>query len=496
MPTALPHSSLLAALTLGTARRPPPATVDEWLEEKAAVDQTAEADERLLAAYAVAERLHRLRPGPRGRVEAEAAPPEERAAAAPQLGRALELILRGTYPHVLPEAVAVLNERKLLLPPHLLPELLTEALGKLQTRPDYAAAMLAAGGHRARWLAGQNPDWAELAPNYDLAAAWATEATPGRRTRLLRRLRTQDPAAARAALGAVWAKQSPKNQEALLAALETGIGPEDISWLRQCLGPKRKGVRREILRLLLLAGDAQALTDMLTLAGGAFDEVGKLVSILRGPEAIELLEAYGGLKKGESPAVFFLANLPPETLAELTDRSLPEFWNTLNKEQLRAAATAVLAYPASRVRAAFVRYALVANPAQMPVKEAAAITAGLDQTTFLDIFHELLTTEKNAFHYGGLPRVLALSRNEPWSERISKAFVLQLVSTLRELGTLPWKLQNDLKSHWELSLPLLHPAIFGWARTHLHGMTERGDVFGKLATDALQTLAFRRVLRE
>jgi len=130
------------------------------------------------------------------------------------------------------------------------------------------------------------------------------------------------------------------------------------------------------------------------------------------------------------------------------------------------------------------------------VKEAAAITAELDQATFLELFHELLTTEKNAFHYGGLPRVLALSRNEPWSERLSKAFVLQLVSTLRETGTLPWKVQNDLKSHWELSLPLLDPAIFGWARTHLHSMTERGDVFGKLATDALQTLAFRRVLRE
>jgi len=425
------------------------------------------------------------------RTRAPAQPGDKR-----QRSRALELILRGTYPHVLPEAVAVLNERKLLLPPHLLPELLDEALSKLTSAPEYAEQLLAIGGERARWLAEQNPDWQELAPGYDLAAAWAAEATPGRRAQLLQRLRAQEPAAAREALATIWKKQSPKNQETLLGPLVNKIGPEDIPWLRERLGPKRKGVRRAILRLLLLAGDPVALEDMLTLAGGAFDDSGKMVSILKGPEAIELLESYGGLKKGESVGVFFLSNLPPEVLPELMDRSLPEFWNTLNKEQLRAAATAVQTHPAPGVRAAFVRYALKANPAQLPVKEATAITAGLDQATFLELFHELLTTEKNAFHYGGLPRVLALSRNEPWSERISKAFVLQLVSTLREMSTLPWKLQNDLKSHWELSLPLLDPSIFGWARTHLHSMTERGDVFGKLATDALQTLAFRRVLRE
>ena len=496
MPSSPKYRPLLQALTLGTARHPLPPAITEWLEEKSAVDPTADAPEQLLAAYAITERLHRLSPGTKGSVPASTAPPEEREAPTPRLSRALELILRGTYPHVLPEAVAVLNERNLLLPPHLLPELLDEALSKLSTVPDYAEALLTAGGHRARWLAGQNPEWNELAPDYDLAAAWTKEATPGRRAILLCRLRAQDPAAARTALETIWPKQSPKNQEQLLTALETDIGPEDIPWLRERLGPKRKGVRRAILRLLLLAGDPVALEDMLTLAGGAFDEAGKLVSLLKGAEAIELLEAYGGLKKGETPGVFFLSNLPPHVLPELTDRSLPEFWNTLNKEQLRAAATALLTFSATSVRAVFVRYALRANPAQLPVKEAAAITAELDQATFLELFHELLTTEKNAFHYGGLPRVLALSRNEPWSERLSKAFVLQLVSTLRETGTLPWKVQNDLKSHWELSLPLLDPAIFGWARTHLHSMTERGDVFGKLATDALQTLAFRRVLRE
>lgn len=496
MPNPLRQSDLLANLTLGTARQAPSPAIAEWLEAKAAVDPTADSAEQLLAAYAITERLHRLIPGTKGSVPASVAPPEDRELPGPRLSRALELILHGTYPSVLPEAVTVLNERKLLLPPHLLPELIDEALSKLASEPEYVEELLAVGGKRARWLAGQNQEWAELSPDYDLAAAWKAEATPGRRVLLLQRLRAKDPAAAREALETVWKKQSPKNQENLLAPLEIKLSEEDIPWLRERLGPKRKGVRRATLRLLLLAGDPVALEDMLSLAGGAFDEGGKIVSILRGAEAIELLEAYGGLKKQESAGVFFLSNLPPHILPELTDRSLPEFWNTLNKDQMRAAATAVQTFTAPGVRTEFVRYALKGNPAQLPVKEAAAITAGLDQVTFLEIFHELLTNEKNAFHYGGLARILALSRNEPWSERISKAFILQLVSTLREMSTLPWKLQNDLKSHWELSLPLLNPAIFGWARTHLHSMTERGDVFGKLATDALQTLAFRRVLRE
>jgi hypothetical protein len=495
MPKPLRQSDLLSNLTLGTARQAPDLAVNEWLEAKAAVDPTSDSAEQLLAAYAITERLHRLTPETKGNIPASIAPPEERELPEPRLSRALELILRGTYPSVLPEAVAVLNERKLLLPPHLLPELINEAMRKLPSDLIYTEKLLAAGGKRAQWLAGQNPDWTELSPDYDLTAAWKAEATPSRRILLLQRLRAKDPAAAREALTTIWKKQSPKNQENLLASLETELGPEDIPWLRERLPPKRKGVRRAILRLLLLAGDPVALEDMLTLTSGAFDEAGKIVSLLRGAEAIELLEAYGGLKKQETASVFFLSNLPPHVLPELTDRSFPEFWNTLNKEQMRAAATAVLAFPAPSVRAEFVSYALQGNPAQLPMKEAAAITAGLDQATFLDIFHELLTSEKNAFHYGGLARILALSRNEPWSERISKAFVLQLVSTLREMSTLPWKLQNDLKSHWELSLPLLDPAIFGWARTHLHNMTERGDVFGKLATDALQTLAFRRVLR-
>lgn len=490
------HSQLLSTLTLGTARRALSPEVTTWLEEKTVLDPTADEAEALLAAYAIAERLHRLNPGRTGEVSSLVAPEETRQPPPPRLARALELMLRGTYPSILPEAVAVLNKRKVLLPAHLLPELLDEAKKQLNTAPDYAHELLCIGGRRAAWLTTQNPAWAELAADYDLSAAWERDVTPGRRSLLLRRWRTANSSAARAALAASWPKLSPKNQETLVANLEVNLGTEDIEWLRIQLKPKRKGVRRALLRLLLLAGGEQELEDMLLLAGGAFDGNGKLGSMLKGGDAINLLESYGGLRKGETISTFLLTNLPPNVLPELTDRTPTEFWATLSKDQLKAAATAIKSFPGEGVRTEFVRYALRAEADRLPVNAVAEIAEGLSQGTFLALFHELLTTEQNAFHFGGLPRLLALARTEPWSERISKAFILQLVATLRNVGQLPYRVQKDLQSHWKLATPLLDPALFGWARTHLHSMTERPDAFGKLATEVLQTLAFRRVLRE
>ncbi len=231
-------------------------------------------------------------------------------------------------------------------------------------------------------------------------------------------------------------------------------------------------------------------------ATAAFDEQGRFVSVLREEAAKTILETYGGLQRGEDIGAYLLLLLPPTTLPELVDLSLPEFWATLNKVQLRAATTALRNFPATSTRTEFVRFALRANPTQLPIDQVAEITAALPQADFLELFHDLLTKEQNALHYGGLPRILVLSRTEPWSERISKAYVHQLVATLRELSQLPYNLQRDLQSHWKLSIPLLDPTLFGWLRTYLHSMTERADNFGQLATEILQTMAFRRVLHE
>ena len=492
------HDTLLSTLTLGTARRDISTELTAWLEEKDALDPTVTPDaaEQLLTAWTITERLQRLQPGQQISLQASAAPPEERELPGPRQARALELILRGTYPALLPEAVAMLEARQQVLPPHLLPELLDEATKQLTDQPNDALRLLHVGGRRALWLARQHPDWSALDPDNDMSAAWAAEATPGRRAPLLRRWRAVAPLAAREGLASIWPGQSPKNQETLLSGLMVGLSQEDVDWLRAGLGPKRRGVRRAILRLLLLAGEQQAHEELLRVATVAFDEYGKFLNILTDDDAKTIIDTYGGLSKQESISEFLLGNLPPAILPELIDQSLPEFWASLTKSQLRAAVSAINDYADHPTKVDFISFALIANPEQLPVNLVAEIAADLPQEDFLTIYHQLLTSEQAALHHNGLARLLALSREEPWSDRISKAFILQLVGTLRNLTQLPFALQRDLQSHWKLSIPLLSPGIFGWSRTHLHSMTERADVFGKLATETLQTLAFRRVLWE
>lgn len=491
------HSDLLRTLTLGTARQKLDDSVTEWLTERDAVDPTAEDGERLLAAWAITERLERLTPGPTVvPPAAAAAPKDERAVPSARLSRGVQLVMQGTYPQLLPEVLKLLTEKDLQFPPFLLPDLLEFATSRLDEQPDLVAAAMKTAGSRGSWLASLNPEWSLLSASYSPAEAWPNEATPGGRQTLLQRWRRSAPAAAREALDTIWAAQSPKNQESLLAPLTINLSTEDASWLRQQLGPKRRGVRRAIFRLLLLAGEQQALDEATTLAAAALTEDGKLDGILATEEAKQLLEDYGGLQKKESLSAFLLDVLPPNILPDLLGKTGTEFWASLRKDEMTLAATTLLRYDLPELKAEFVRFACQVNPAQLPINQAAELTAELPQETFLEIFHDLLEKEKNILHLGGVPRILALSRVEPWSERISKAFVLQLTRMLKDVYALPHATLRDLQAHWRISIPLVHRSSFGWLRTQLHSMTERSDTFGKLATDMLQTTAFRRALWE
>lgn len=491
------HASLLRTLTLGTARQSLDPAINAWLEERDAVDPTADEAERLLAAWAVTERMHRIEAGQKTDVPTTStAPPDDRKLPSGKISRGVQLVMRGTYPRLMPEVLRLLAEKDIQFPPFLLPDLLELAVTKVDGDPELTASLLTAAGPRGRWLAGLNPDWSILAADYTPATEWPTEATPGGRLTLLRRWRRQDPTAAREALAMIWKEQSPKNQESLLSALEVNLSQEDIPWLRNQLGPKRRGVRRMLFRLLLQAGEEQALNDATTLAAASLTDDGKIGSLLNDDNAKALLVDYGGLAKKESLANFLLDVLPPNVLPDLTGRTGKEFWNTLPKAELTTAANTLLRYDAPELKSEFVRFACIINPAQLPVLQAAKLTAKLPQEVFLTIFHELLEKEKNVLYAGGVPRILVLSREEPWSERITKAFIFQLIRSLKDVYALPHRTQRDLQDHWRLSIPLLHRSSFGWLRTQLHAMTERTDSFGKLATDTLQTTAFRRMMWE
>lgn len=491
------YEQLRNMLILGAARRAPGPALAAWLEGHAAVDPAADEAEQLLAAWALGERQRRLAPripAPGGAVAA--APAEERGAPPRRLQQAAQLILRDGYERLLPEFLTLLDERELSFPATLLPDLLTRAVASLTEDPATSRALLAAAGTRGRWLAAFNPAWQVLRADFSFAEAFATEQTPGHRQQLLKRWRQQDPAAARAAIDGIWSTQSPKNQEVLLEALAVNIGPADADWLRSRFGPRRRGVRRALLRLLLRLEEPQAMDDAAKLAAASLDAEGRIVAVLTDDDARKILDAYGGVQKKESLTDFLLDVLPPWFLPDLLGQAGPEWWSSFPRKSLVIIARTLLRYPVSEADTDFVRFVCQRQPEQLLLPLTAQLVARLSQDDFIACIHDLLDTEDQLFHFGSPARLLVLQRTQPWSERITKAFVHQLIGLLREGRQVPYGLQQDLKTEWTLAIPLLDLSTFGWLRTQLHAVTERGDFFGKLATETLQTTAFRRAMRE
>lgn len=490
------YAELLHALTLGTARRAIDPAIMEWLDARGAIDPEADGPEQLLAAWALVERAHRLRDRPAtARTETdEVAPPETRTPPTPRLARGLQLILEGTYPELLQEGITLVLERNTYVSPALLPALLPRAAALLDEDPARAARWLEATGNRGPWLARQHPDWAPLLPDYDYRSAWRREEQPGKQAALLARWRMTEPAAARQALGDKWDALSPRNQEIMLQGLAVNLSAEDWPWLRQALEPKRKGVRRALAGLLLLAGEPTALRDFREIArdirgGGAREQVPPT------PAARELLKAYGGVKAPQTPRQLLLAILPPAEWAELSGQPLTTFWTSLSTLELREAGRAILRFRAADIRLEFLRFLLHEEPPQFPRDVAAELTQQLTEAEFDGLFDHLLTRRDDALRLRGLPRFLALQRTTPWNERLSKAMVRRLLDDLHS-RQLDYATQRDLALHWKQAIPLLDPDLFAWLRQQLHTTAERPDVFGKLATQLLQTTSFRRQLRQ
>ena len=495
MTTPPSYPDLLRALTLGTARRELAPEVGQWLDSLDAIDPTADDAERLLAAVGITERMHRVRERPSGGQDDATlqSPPEVRPAPSARLARGLQLILEGTYPDLLAEGIALVLDRGTYVPPALLPTLHPRAAALLDDAPDLARQCLEASGERGKWLARQHPDWSALLPDYDYAAAYRREEQPAVKASLLTRWRRNDPAAARNALAADWPQQSPRNQEVLVQGLRTGLTPLDWPWLREALLPKRKGVRRAVTELLLLAREPTTMTDFHRIARAVVSERGDFNRVLPKGELKELLARYGTTKAPDTLPQRLLRTLPPESWAELTTLPLPTFWLSLKPLALRDAARAIITYQEARTVLEFARFLILEQPAGFPVDTGTEIVRLLPIRDFDALYDELLTTTPNALHLRSLPRLLALGRTTAWSERLSLAIVTQLIDGLRA-QQLDYGLQRELARQWKQAIPLVHAGIFSWLRQQLHATTERYDAFGKLAMELLQTTAFRREL--
>ena len=248
---------LVRAALIGTERTAVPAVAVPGVPDSpgAADDPAALLLDRA-ALLTVARRGGRLpeRAEPPPAAEPDAAPAVGAAA-----GRRLALILSGEHADLLTEWLTAAVARGRRAPAALLPALLERVRRVVPADPELRRLAAAAGGSRARWLAGLNRDWkfvtARTLPGHD---AWRLGSTVQRRG-YLAALRATDPGAARDLIAGGWAAAAPDERVMFVKALAGGLSLADEPLLEAALDDPNAWVRTMAAEVLAaLPGSALA----------------------------------------------------------------------------------------------------------------------------------------------------------------------------------------------------------------------------------------------
>ncbi len=219
-------------------------------------------DERRLLLAAGAGALY-LQAGrrPETGVQTPEPAPEDTRPPCPRLAAAIVgAMFMGEYREILPEACALIDAAGQRLPPDLLHAAL--AMGAAW-RPALRPVL----GERGRWLARFNPAWKWALAEVTEASGPKTlppeaeqiweEGGAEERREILKRAREVDPDLGRRWLAPAFNKEKVDDRVALLAALETGLGPEDEPFLEKTLDDRSPQVRAAAgLLLARLPGSA------------------------------------------------------------------------------------------------------------------------------------------------------------------------------------------------------------------------------------------------
>ncbi|MEV6249092.1 DUF5691 domain-containing protein [Streptomyces sp. NPDC051742] len=255
---------LVTSALLGTDRRPP-----------AGLAGTAAGD--LPGALLDAAALHTvrrragLRPGPAA-TPPDPAPEDPRRPLPPAARRRLDQLLagraapspagrRGAAPdlaELLPQWLALANERGYKAPAAGLPALLDAARARTDLRPQ----ALRLAGPRGLWLARLNPEWrfalrgtgagGSLPAPGDREAVRALwdEGLFAERVALLAAVRAEDPAAGLALLASTWSAERAEDRLMFVDSLRSGLSAADEEFLEAALGDRSRNVRATAAELL------------------------------------------------------------------------------------------------------------------------------------------------------------------------------------------------------------------------------------------------------
>ena len=178
-----------------------------------------------------------------------AAEPDPLPVVSPAAGRRLARMLSGEHPDLLTEWLSAAVTRELRAPAHLLPALLGRARRVSPADPELRRLTALAGGSRAHWLAGLNPDWKFVtahAPADD--DAWRL-GDAGQRRGYLAALRAGDTGAARELITASW-DAAGLERVMFVSVLADGLSLADEQLLEVALDDSAAEVRRWAAYLL------------------------------------------------------------------------------------------------------------------------------------------------------------------------------------------------------------------------------------------------------
>jgi Family of unknown function (DUF5691) len=179
-----------------------------------------------------------------------AAEPDPASAVSPAAGRRLARILGGEHPDLLAEWLTAAVARDRRVPAHLLPALLDRARRVPPSGPELRRLSAQAGGSRALWLAGLNPDWKFVTAHAQADEdAWRLGSKSQRRD-YLTALRARDPAAARELVTLSWEAAAPERVMFLSVQANADLSLADEPLLEAALDDDNTQVRGWAAHLL------------------------------------------------------------------------------------------------------------------------------------------------------------------------------------------------------------------------------------------------------
>ncbi len=194
--------------------------------------------------------LPKIQPDDSALAGKESLPPCSRKSA-----RHLGLILGGMYTEALPEFLYHLAKVGKRLPEDRLPEIFQICKNKQEL-----ILVRETMGARGEWLVKQNSDWSYLNVLSD-PSLWDLSIKKDR-IHLLRNIRAVDPETALHLLNNNWKKETYQSKIAYIKCLEIGLSISDQTFLETCLDDGRKEVRKEAARVLSLLPDSALVKRM------------------------------------------------------------------------------------------------------------------------------------------------------------------------------------------------------------------------------------------